>query len=318
MALTRCAVIGTGHQGRFHARKYAALANAELVAVVDTNPHTAAAVAAECDCTALLDYQPLLGDVDAVSIAVPTVQHLAVASDFLKCGTHVLLEKPMATTVAEAEVLNRLALKSGVILQVGHLERFNAAVTELSGLLVQPMFIEAHRLAPYRPRSTDVCVVLDLMIHDIDIILNLVRAPVRAISGNGAKVLSNSVDIANARIEFANGCVANITASRVSQKTQRKMRIFQENAYLSVDFQEKKLSAFRLGDKEIYPGVPTINKEETCFADNDPLMAEIQAFLDSIQNGSPVLVSGEDGQKALETATHISDMVLQPVMQMLR
>lgn len=318
MALTRCAVIGTGHQGRYHARKYAALPNAELVAVVDTDSHAAAAVAAECKCDALLDYRALLGEVDAVSMAVPTVQHFTVASDFLNSGAHVLLEKPMAKTVAEAEALNRLATQKGLVLQVGHLERFNAAMSEMTDLLVQPMFIESHRLAPFRPRSTDVCVVLDLMIHDIDIILNLVQAPVRAISGNGAKVLSDAIDIANARIEFTNGCVANITASRVSQKTQRKMRIFQENAYLSVDFHEKKLSVFRLSGEELYPGVPAINNEETCFADNDPLMVEIRGFLDAIQNGSPVLVSGEDGKKALETAKHISDMVLQPAVQMSR
>lgn len=317
MNKTRCAVVGVGYLGKFHALKYAMLEEAELIAVADIAAPVAVAVASECHCQALTDYRELLGKVDAVSIAVPTSLHFPIARDFLQQGTHVLLEKPLAATVEEARQLNQIAHKNGAILQIGHLERFNAALLELANQQVEPLFIETHRLSPFSLRSTDINVVLDLMIHDIDIILNLVKAPVRSLSANGAQVLSDSVDIANARIEFSNGCVANITASRVSQKSERKMRIFQKNAYVSLDFLEKKLVIRRLGDQEIYPGVPALTNEETCFADSDALLVEIQAFLDAVRTGSPVPVSGEDGLRALETALRITELV-QPTMQALR
>ncbi len=317
MKRTRCAVIGVGYLGRFHALKYAALENAELVAVVDTSAHVALAVAAECGCRAMTDYRELLGEVEAVSIAVPTVLHYPIALDFLDHGSHVLVEKPMATTVAEAERLNHMAHERGMVLQVGHLERFNAALMQLAAEQVEPRFIESHRLAPFSLRSTDVDVVLDLMIHDIDITLSLVDSPVRSLRANGAQVLSSTTDIANARIEFANGCIANITASRVSQKRERKMRIFQKDAYISLDFLEKTISVCRLGEGELYPGVPALNNRITRLGDQDLLLLEIQAFLEAIQSGAPVSVDGEDGLAALEIALKITD-VLQPTLRAVR
>lgn len=310
MSSTRCAVIGVGYLGKFHAQKYAALPNADLIAVVDTSPQQAAAVAADCHCRALTDYKELLGKVDAVSIAVPTTLHFQVAKDFLEHGTHVLVEKPITVTVEEAAELNRIARDKGVILQVGHLERFNAALMDLADRNIRPLFIESHRLAPFKPRATDVNVVLDLMIHDIDIILDMVRSPLKSIAASGAQVLSQAVDIANARLEFENGCVANVTSSRVSMKSERKMRIFEPSAYISVDFQNRGLSIHRVGEREMFPGIPEITSEESFFDESDALKAEIIAFLKAIQEGAPVIVSGEDGQRALETAIRITDLVL--------
>lgn len=310
MSSTRCAVIGVGYLGKFHAQKYAALPNADLIAVVDASPQQAAAVAADCHCRALTDYKELLGKVDAVSIAVPTTLHFQVAKDFLEHGTHVLVEKPITVTVEEAAELNRIAKDKGVILQVGHLERFNAALMDLADRNIRPLFIESHRLAPFKPRATDVNVVLDLMIHDIDIILDMVRSPLKSIAASGAQVLSQAVDIANARLEFENGCVANVTSSRVSMKSERKMRIFEPSAYISVDFQNRGLSIHRVGEREMFPGIPEITSEESFFDESDALKAEIIAFLKAIQEGAPVIVSGEDGQRALETAIRITDLVL--------
>jgi predicted dehydrogenase len=309
MTGTRCAVIGVGYLGKFHARKYAELAEAELVAVADCDARAASRVAAECGCRAVTDYRSLLGQVDAVSIAVPTSLHYEVARAFLECGTHVLLEKPITTTVAEAHALNRIAREQGVVLQVGHLERFNAALLDLTGREVTPLFIESHRLAPFKPRATDVDVVLDLMIHDLDIILELVRRPLRSVVASGARVLSDAIDIANARLEFDGGCVANVTASRVSMKSERKMRIFEQDAYIAVDFHRRGVVVHRLGRREMFPGVPEIVSDESIFSDGDALRREVAAFLDAVRNGAPVVVSGEDGQRALETAIRITDLV---------
>jgi predicted dehydrogenase len=309
MSPIRCAVVGVGYLGRFHAHKYAAQPNAELVAVADSNPGNAARVASDCGCLAVTDYRELLGQVNAVSIAVPTTSHHEVAKAFLEQGTHVLLEKPITATVAEAAELNRIARERGALLQIGHLERFNAALLDLGGTLTEPLFIESHRLAPFKLRATDVSVVLDLMIHDIDIILDLVRSPVRHIAASGARVLSDEIDIANARIEFESGCVANVTSSRVSLKSERKMRIFQNNAYVSIDFQNRGLAIHRLGSKEMLPGVPEITREESHFTEADALQAEIASFLDAVQHGKPVVVSGEDGLRALETALRITELV---------
>jgi predicted dehydrogenase len=311
MALTRCAVIGVGYLGAFHAQKYAALPNAELVAVADANPDQAAKVAENCQCKAVTDYTTLFDQVDAVSIAVPTRMHFEVAREFLKRGIHVLLEKPITVTVEEAAELNRLARDHKAIFQIGHLERFNPALMMLANRDMAPRFIESHRLAPFKPRGADVNVVLDLMIHDVDIILNLVQSKVTHIDANGASVLSQAIDIANARIEFENGCVANVTSSRVSLKTERKMRIFQQHAYIAVDFQTRGLSVHRVGDREMFPGIPEITSEESFFDESDALKAEIISFLSAIQQGTPIVVSGEDGQRALETAIRITDLVHQ-------
>ena len=309
MEKIRTAVIGVGYLGRFHAQKYAALESAELVAVVDPNPDTATNVAEECKTQAVFDYRELMGKVDAVSIVVPTQLHYQVAKEFLENGIHVLVEKPITVTVAEADELIEIAHRNKLVLQVGHLERFNSAVLALDGVLNAPQFIESHRLSPFNPRGADVNVVLDLMIHDIDIIHNLVRSPIASIESKGVSVLTNEDDIANARITFENGCVANVTASRVSMKPQRKMRIFQPDAYISIDFQDKILSIHRKGEKEMFPGIPEITSEESIFENSDAIMAEARAFLESINNGTPPPVTGEEGRDALKTAIHISELL---------
>ncbi len=209
-------------------------------------------------------------------------------------------------TVEEADDLIELALKNNLLIQVGHLERFNAAVLDLDEILEHPTFIESHRLAPFNPRATDVNVVFDLMIHDIDIIMNIVKSNVQSMQVSGTKVLTDSTDIANVRLQFENGCVANVTASRVSTKTERKMRLFQHNAYISVDFQDRTLKIYQKGEQEIHPGIPEIISHESTYKNNDALNLEIIAFLDSINNGTPVIVSGEDGRRALDIAINIT------------
>ncbi len=305
----KTAVIGVGYLGKFHAEKYANLDNSELVAVVDANAETAQAIADKYNIEALTDYKSLLGKVDAVSIAAPTTLHHNIARDFLKHGSHVLIEKPMTVTVDEADDLIELALMNNLLIQVGHLERFNAAMLELDKTLEQPTFIESHRLAPFNPRATDVNVVLDLMIHDIDIIMDIVKSNIQSMQVSGTKVLTDSTDIANVRLQFENGCVANVTASRVSAKTERKMRLFQHNAYISVDFQDHVLKIYQKGKKEMHPGIPEIISHESTYENNDALNLEIIAFLDSIQNGTPVIVSGEDGRRALDAAIKITEQL---------
>ena len=309
MKKLRTAVIGVGYLGRFHAQKYAALPNSELIAVVDACAETAQRVADELKTEALTDYRQLFGKVDAVSIVVPTQLHHAVAKEFLAHGVHVMLEKPMTVTVAEADELIALAKQKNLVLQIGHLERFNSAVMALEKVLDRPQFIESHRLAPFKPRGADVNVVLDLMIHDIDIIQNLVRSPITKIDTNGVTVLTKEIDIANARLHFENGCVANVTASRVSMKPQRKMRIFQPDAYISVDFQDKVLSVHRKGNKEMFPGIPEITSEESVFENSDAIRAELEAFLAAIEQGTPPPVTGEDGRDALKTAIWITELL---------
>ena len=227
--MTRTAVIGVGYLGRFHAQKYASLPNSHLVGIADPSAAARAAVAAELNVAAHEDYRDLLGKVDAVSIVTPTASHFEVAKAFLEAGANVLVEKPMTVTIAEGESLIEIAARHQRILQVGHLERFNAAVLAVQPTLTVPRFIESARLAPFKHRGTDVDVVLDLMIHDIDLILSIVRSPVVSVDAIGSSVFSKEIDIANARLRFANGCVANATASRVSLKTERKLRLFQDD-----------------------------------------------------------------------------------------
>lgn len=305
----KIAVIGVGYLGRFHAQKYAALPASELMAVVDLNSTAARRVANEHGTAALTDYRDLFGKVDAVSIVVPTQSHYVVAKECLQQGIHVLLEKPMTATLAEADELIELARHYNLVLQVGHLERFNSATLALQSILGTPRFIESHRLAPFNLRGIDVSVMLDLMIHDIDIILSIVNSSVSDIHANGASVLTDGIDIANARIQFANGCVANVTASRVSMKAQRKMRIFQQDAYISIDFQDKTLSVYRKGAKEMFPGIPEIISEESCFEQSDAIKAEIEAFLKAVREGTQPSVSGEEGRRALAIALQINHML---------
>jgi predicted dehydrogenase len=303
MTPLRVAVVGVGYLGRFHAMKYAALPDCELVAVVDAEFERAASLAHELGCEVFTDIAALTGRVDAVSLVVPTRLHHALARQLLNAGLHVLVEKPITTSEAEATDLIEVARRHGLLLQVGHLERFNPAVQHLAGQVGTPLFIESQRLAPFNPRGADVSVVLDLMIHDIDIILDLVRQPLLHIDASGARVISTDVDIASARLRFANGCVANVTASRISTRPERRMRIFQRNGYFSLDFQARSLETRQLLSDADPPGIHTERAE---FEQGDALRAEIEHFLDCIRNTRPPLVGGEEGRQALVTALEIS------------
>jgi predicted dehydrogenase len=309
MSQLRTAVVGVGYLGRFHAQKYKQVTGSRLVGVVDAQSETAQRVAAELQVEAFADYRALLGRVDAVSIAVPTPLHFQVAQDFLEQGVHVLVEKPITTTVEEAQALIELAARKRCVLQVGHLERFNPAIVAAAGILKTPRFVESHRLAPFKQRGTDVSVVLDLMIHDIDLIQELVGSPIVAIDASGSAIFSNDLDIANARIRFANGCVANTTASRVSLKQERKLRLFQDDAYLSIDLQQKILTVIRKKGDAPVESPAQVAIEEQSFDQGDALLDEITAFLKSIREGTPPVVTGEHGKRALETATRIAELV---------
>ncbi len=311
MEKIRAAVVGTGYLGRFHAQKYAALESSDLVAIAEINREQGERVADELNTRWVEDYTTLVGEVDAVSIVVPTQLHHEVASFFLDHGIHVLLEKPITVTVEQAEDLIERGRRNSALLQVGHLERFNPAVQALSSVLEEPLFIESHRLAPFNPRGADVSVILDLMIHDIDIIQDLVDSPIRRISPIGVPVLTDETDISNARVEFENGCVANVTASRVSTKSERKMRVFQQNAYIVVDFQERTLAVYHKKDySDQITDLSAVQADLSTFESGDALMEEIKAFLHSIQSGERPLVRGEEGRRALETALRINEQII--------
>jgi predicted dehydrogenase len=305
----RTAVVGVGYLGRFHADKYAACDQAELVAVVDADRARVAEMAEPLGVEAVCDYRDLAGKVDAVSIVVPTRAHFEVAEFFLSLGVHVLLEKPMTATLEEARELNRLASEKGSVLQIGFLERFNPVYESLRCNLACPRFIEASRIGPFKARGTDVSIVLDLMIHDLDIILSLVNSPISEVRAIGASVYSRNIDIANARLAFENGCVANVTASRISLKGERRMRIYQEDSYLNVDFQDRKIVRLAKGAGEQMPGVPDVAREEQSFPASDPLRDEIESFVTAVVSGSTPPVNGRDGERALEAALMIEKAV---------
>ncbi len=309
MTKVRTAVIGVGYLGRFHAQKYAALGESELVAVVDPDAATRERVAAETGCRAVADYNRILDEVDAVSVATPTPLHYPIARACLEHGVHVLVEKPITETPEQARELVRLAAERGRVLQVGHLERFNSAILALEGTLRTPRFVESHRLAQFKPRGTDVNVVLDLMIHDIDLIQSLVGAPIESIDAVGTSVFSAGLDIANARIRYSNGCVANTTASRVSMKVERKLRLFQDDAYISIDLQQKVLTIVRKAHESAAAAPGQVTIEERSYEQGDALRLEIQAFLGAIREGRPPVVTGEDGLRALEAAIRITELV---------
>jgi predicted dehydrogenase len=303
----RAAVIGVGHFGRFHAEKYAKSRAATLVAIVDRDGERAQETARRFGAEALSDYRPLFGKVDAVSIAVPTGAHFEVARACLENGIHVLIEKPIAETLEQADELIALAERNGLVLQVGHLQRFFLERIAIGRLIDRPLYIESTRIAPFKPRGTDVGVTLDLMIHDIDLILAMVKADVVSVDAVGAPIVSTEEDIANTRIRFANGCVATVTASRVSLKTERKMRIFQREAYISIDLHNRKLVSMRKGSgKSWFPGLPPIDREEHSFSEGDDLAAEIESFLEACAGAHGPLVTGLDGRRALETAMRIT------------
>ncbi len=309
MGKLRVAVVGVGYLGRFHAQKYAAIDQCELVAVADTNAQASAALASELGTKALSDYRELLGDVDAVSIATPTATHFDIASQFLQAGVHVLVEKPITESVEQARQLIATARAVERVLQVGHLERFNPTILAAEPHLRTPRFIECQRLAPFRERGTDVNVVLDLMIHDLDLVQSIVGGGIASIDAVGTPVFSSEIDIANARIRFVNGCVVNATASRVSLKTERKMRIFQDDAYLSLDLQQKILTTIRKQNAPVDPARLPVSIDEQSFEPGDALRAEIEAFLASCRGERRVVVSGEDGMHALQTAVAIATAV---------
>ena len=309
MSKIRAAVIGVGYLGRFHAQKYAALPSCELVAVADGRQEVRDAVAAEVKTRAVADYRELLGQVDAVSVVTPTPAHFAIADAFLDAGAHVLVEKPITETPEQARALIARAKERRRILQVGHLERFNAAILAAEPHLSTPRFMECQRLAPYKERGTDVNVVLDLMIHDIDLVQSLARSDIVSIDAIGTPVFSGEIDIANARIRFANGCVANTTASRVSLKTERKLRIFEDAAYISLDLQQKILTLIRKREGVPQAGQLPVSIEEANLEQGDALKSEIASFLDCIRNDRQPIVSGQDGLRALETAIRITEQV---------
>ena len=305
----RTAVIGVGYLGRFHAQKYARLPEADLISIVDIDRGRAEEIAAEVGTNATNDYRELLGKVDAVSIVTPTQYHFAIAREFLSAGVHVLLEKPMTKSVEEADELIAIAKNSGAILQVGHLERFNSAYTAIRNRLSGPMFVEADRLALFNERGLEVDVILDLMIHDIDIVLSIIDAPLKSVRASGVSVLSRLPDIATARMEFENGAVANLTASRISIKSMRKLRIFQENSYFSADYSEKRAYAVCKEAEPGEDGFPQLSLENFEIIEKDALEEEIAAFVKSAESGSRPEVDGEQGRRALAVALEISSLI---------
>ncbi len=294
----RIAVIGVGHLGSRHAEIYASMPDVRLVAVCDTNAERAATVAAKLGCRAETDITRLAGEIDAASIAVPTQAHASTAMPLLKRGIAVLVEKPIAATLPQAQALVRAAAAGRALLQVGHVERFNAAIGAAMERLKQPRFIEVHRLSPYPFRGTDVSVILDLMIHDLDLLLAIVRSPVKRLDSVGVAVLSPSADIANARLRFASGCVANLTASRISDGVTRRIRVFTEDSYLSIDYQAQTVELAKKEGKGITRIELPVNRRP-------PLQEELAAFVHSVRTGSPPLVSGKDGAEALALALRI-------------
>jgi predicted dehydrogenase len=298
----RAAVVGVGHLGAFHAEKYASLDDVELVAVTDVDRERAEAVASRCGARASTDYRSLYGHVDCVSVAVPGSLHFPIARDLLHQGIDVLVEKPLADCVDDGRTLVDAAERGRRILQVGHLERFNPAIRALADIVTEPRFIECHRLAPFVDRGTDVDVILDLMIHDLDVILSLVRADVRSVEAVGVPVLSENADITNARLRFTNGCIANVTASRVALKRERKIRLFQADAYVSVDYGEKRVRVCR---RVHVDGQPTITVDEHDLGEADPLFEEIEHFVHAVRTRQAPLVDGRTALRALEVAEQV-------------
>jgi predicted dehydrogenase len=304
----RVAVIGAGDFGRNHARVYHELEGAELIGIVDTNAERAARIAAEFSTTVLPNIDSLAGKVDAASVAVPTVEHARVGCRLLELGIDVLVEKPMAASLAEADQLLSAAADSRRILQVGHLERFNPGLTAVMPLLNRPLYFEVHRLGVFTPRSLDIDVVYDVMIHDLDILLAMVDAPVTEIRATGIPVLTDKVDIAQARLDFATGAVANITASRVSIERVRKMRFFQQHEYISVDFTRQDALRVRV----IEPGPQPKFDFATLHAEKEePLRGELRAFLESVRTRRAPLVDGGAGRRALELADRVMAGILE-------
>lgn len=306
----KVAVVGAGHLGSYHAQKFHTISNAELVAICDPDVDKAKALADKYQTQAISDYKQIIDSVDAALIAAPTPLHYQIALDFLKAGKHLHIEKPITTTVEEAQQLCDLARENNLVLQVGHVERFNPALVSAKKQLKEPLFIECHRLAPFKPRSTDVDVVLDLMIHDIDVIMSLTNSPVCSVSAVGTPVITPYVDIANARIEFESGAVANITASRVSQTAKRKFRVFQETQYLSIDFGTGELNlTTKVGEWEDIDKDMPLAFESWELEKGDALLTEDQSFVDCALKGEKPVVTGEQALVAMKVAEQVRDEI---------
>jgi predicted dehydrogenase len=303
----RVAVIGVGHLGKHHARILSALPGVELVAVVDTNRGRAEEIAAASGTAAAFDARDVAGRVDAVTVAVPTELHRDIALPFLQAGVAVLVEKPMARSLAEADEMIAAAGQPGATLAVGHTERFNPVVAAARPLVRDPRFIEVHRLGTFPERSLDIDVVFDLMIHDLDVVLSLVQSDVASIEAVGVPVLTGRVDIANARLRFANGCIANLTASRISRDRVRKIRFFQPSVYLSIDYAAQKVEVYRL-EKGSGP-MPSIQGGDLDVANEEPLKRELADFVDAVVSRRAPAVTGQEGRRALAVAQQITDRI---------
>jgi predicted dehydrogenase len=306
MDRVRVGVVGVGALGQHHARVYASLPEAALVGVIDTHPGRAEEVAGPLGTKVFSNHSDLFGKVDAVSIATPTTLHSEIGEQFLKEGIHVLVEKPIAHTLEDADRLIKAAQENRCVLQVGHLERFNPAVVKLREIVRRPRFFEAHRMGLFSPRSLDIDVILDLMIHDLDIICLLVPSPVRHVNAVGIAILTNRIDIANTRIQFEDGCVANVTASRVSMEKIRKLRLFQKQEYISLDYTRQDVAVFNLSYKT-GAGIPEIVGRKLTPERKEPLQQELRAFLSATRGLEPVECSGTDGRRALALALQILD-----------
>jgi predicted dehydrogenase len=309
MKTIRTGVVGVGYLGKFHAEKYSKMDGVALVGVVDSNRQQADAVAKNVGTTAFYDMADLFDRVDAVSIAAPTPLHYEIGKAFLENGIDVLMEKPITRTVEEADDLIAIADDGNLILQAGHLERFNPAVVAVREIVNEPVFIESNRLSLYKKRGTDVSVVLDLMIHDIDIILNFVHSGIRYSHAMGAPVVSDSLDIANAHIEFENGAVAKVTASRIANKNERKIRIFQQDGYVSLDFAKRSIVHVWPGNGQEDALIPGMQIKETHFTEGDALEAEIRSFVHSVRTRQTPEVTGRMGRDALDIALAITRQI---------
>ena len=301
----RTAVIGAGHLGREHARVYASSENAKLIAVCDINEKAGREVAERHGAGFVSDYRELLQQVDAVSVATPTVNHHEVTCAFLEAGIHVLVEKPIARTLAEADEMIRIAEAKDLVLNVGHIERFNPAFRALQKKVARPRFFEAHRMGIFTPRSLDIDVVMDLMVHELDIIASLVGREVIKIEAVGIPILTQKIDLANARLEFADGCVANITASRVSGERLRKLRVFQPNEYYSLDYSEQQVAMCRLLPPKSPGMLPEIAAGSLDVIKHEPLLAEIEEFVSEVRKGKASGVTGAEGRRALALALDV-------------
>ena len=306
MSKVKIAVIGIGYLGEFHAQKYKANKNADLIGIIDTNKQRSEEISNKIGVKSYNDYKSIIDQVDAVSIVVPTNLHYKIAKFFIENKKHVLIEKPFASNAAEARKLKKISEKNKTILQIGHLERFNKAFVELKDKVKNPLFIECNRISPFKIRGTEVDVIMDLMIHDLDIIMSINKSKIKNIQASGISVLTSKTDIANARIVFEDNCVCNLSSSRISDKIERKMRVFQKNSYFSLDYQNSSLGTYK---KIKNKNAVSIEKKEKSFPQNDSLKDEIDSFVKCIKNNKKAVVDASDGLNALTYALKISNLI---------